>query len=125
MVGPTAGAHRGLLEGPQPRDRLAGVPHQHVGADGLDEATGEGGHPRQVAGEVQRRALGGEDGGKRARHPGGHRAGRQVGAVGEQPLDAHRLVDLGEGLVHTGPPGEDARGPRRQDGGGPGLGRHQ
>ena len=63
MVHAAARSHGGLLEGPQPGERLAGVPDARRGVGrghGVDEAPGEGGHARQVADEVEGRPLGGE-----------------------------------------------------------------
>ena len=49
VVHAAAGAHRGLLDRPQPGQRLAGVPDPGRRAGGLDEATGERGDAREMA----------------------------------------------------------------------------
>ena len=92
MVRTAAGPDRRLLERAQPRRGLAGVPHacgrSGVGHD-VDEATGEGGDARQVAEEVQRRALGGEDRRQPARHFAEGLAGLQRVTVGGRPRHGH------------------------------------
>ena len=51
--------------------------------------------------------------------------GHEVGPVGQVPLHGDLGVDLGEGLVHAGSPGEHALDPRRQPGPTPGARRDQ
>ena len=79
VVVAAAGPDRRLLQGPEARGGLAGVedPGGRVGrGHGVHVAPGERGHARQVAEEVERRPLGGEDRAQRAprpwppRHPG-------------------------------------------------------
>ena len=68
---PAAGAHGRLLEGAQARRGLAGVEdlRPRVALVGRrDEARGQGRDTREVAQEVERRPLGGEDRSQRARH---------------------------------------------------------
>ena len=61
VVAPAARRDRGLLQLAQPRRRLAGVEDAGAGpGDRLDEARGEGGDAREVAEEVERGPLGGE-----------------------------------------------------------------
>ena len=61
MVHAAPGAHRRLLDRAQPRERLAGVPDARRRSRGLDEPAGERRHPRQMAQEVERGALAGEE----------------------------------------------------------------
>ena len=70
VVVPAAGPDRRLLQGPQPRRGLAGVEHPggRVGRlHRVDVAPGQGGHAGQVAEEVERGPLGGEDRAQRTR----------------------------------------------------------
>ena len=70
VVHAAAGAYGRLLERAQAGERLARVPDAGATARrvrrGVDEAAGQGGDPREVAEEVQRGALGGEDRRERA-----------------------------------------------------------
>ncbi len=66
VVPAAAGPHRRLLERAQAGRRLAGVPDRGPRRGGVDEAAGEGGDAGEVAEEVQRGALGGEDRRQRA-----------------------------------------------------------
>ena len=61
VVDPAAAAHGVLLQGPQQRHGLAGVADDRAGAlDRVDPAPGQRGDAGQVAEQVQRGALGGE-----------------------------------------------------------------
>ena len=66
VVHSPAGAHRGLLQRTQAGQRLAGVEHPHPVAGGVHEPAGGGGDARQVAEEVERGALAGEQRPQRA-----------------------------------------------------------
>ena len=81
--------------------RVALVRRRHV-------LRGQRGDARQVAEEVERGALGGEDRAQRARHLHDRVAGRHLGAVGHVPDELERGVDLPEGLDGAGPPGQHA-----------------
>src|SRR5436309_967488 len=65
MVDAAARAHRGLLEGAQAGGGLARVADARLAVRGPHVAPGEAGDARQVAQEVERRALAGEDRGQR------------------------------------------------------------
>ena len=69
VVPAAPGPHRRLLERAQARRGLAGVPDagRAAGRGRVDEARGEGGDAREVAEEVERGALAGED---RRQRPG-------------------------------------------------------
>ena len=86
MVHRAAGPHRGLLQRPQPGRRLAGVPHPQPGPAASTNARVLVAMPREVAEEVERGALGGED---RCQRPGDRgRAPSPAStsvAVGHQP----------------------------------------
>ena len=78
----------------RPGRGLAGVEHPGGGVgggDGVDEPTRHGGHPRQVAEEIERGALGGEDRPHRARHLGHHRPRHEPLPVGHAASRRPRL----------------------------------
>ena len=79
-----AGPHRGLLQRPQPGQGLAGVPDPAAVAGGVDEPAGERGDAREVAEEVERGALAGEDRPQRAGRP---RPTFVPGAIGVAVVD--------------------------------------
>ena len=63
VVAAATGAHRVLLQGPQAGGGLAGVAYDGPGAlDGVGPAAGQRGDPGQVTQQVQRAALGGQQG---------------------------------------------------------------
>ena len=125
VVHAAAGPHRGLLQRPQPGGRLAGVPDAGPAVGRPHEPPGEGGHARQVAQEVQRGALGGEDRGQRPVDPAQHLAGPDLGAVVGGPVQLGRRVDLAEGLAHAAAAGDHALLAGHEGGPGPGPFRHQ
>jgi hypothetical protein len=109
VVGAAARGHRRLLQGPHPRGRLARVEDASVRSlDLTGETGGQGRHPREVAEEVERGPLGGEQGAGRARDPG-HLGGDRVPplALGRQGLELAR-ADLAEGLRRNPEPEQDS-----------------
>ena len=98
VVGAAAGAHRRLLERAQARAWSCGCPRSEPAAGRrgrVDEPPGERGDAREVAEEVQRRALGGED--RRQR-----------------PVDPADRLPGGDAVAVVGGPGP--RRPRRRPG---------
>ncbi len=118
VVEAPAGPHRRLLQGPQAGGGLAGVPDERPGGGGVGVAPGEGGDARQVAQEVEGRALGHQDGGQGTVHGGDGLAGRDPLAVVGPPVDLHQGIDLSDRLGRRPSSGEHAFGPRHQ------VGRH-
>ena len=116
VVGAAAGADGGLLEEAEAGEGLARIEDADpgVGLVGrLDEAGREGGDAGEVAEEVQRSALGGED---RAQGPADIEdgvAGFELVTVVCVPFEVEGGADAAEGLVRAGAAGEDAawRGP--------------
>src|SRR6266536_151454 len=117
VVVPAPGADGGLLERPQPRERLAGVEDPDPSPGGLHELAGRGGDAREVTEDIERGALATEH---RAQ-PSVHAA--ELGARGEgvAVLVAPRDRDVGVELpVHLGrckrarqdtfPPGDEPAG---------------
>ena len=93
VVGAAAAAHGVLLEGAQPGHRLARVAHDAAGAgERIGPTPRQGGDAGEVAQQVQRRALGREQGAGRRRHAGDDLAGRDPLAVGGEVLDIGRGV---------------------------------
>ena len=117
MVDTATGPDRGLLERAQAGRRLAGVPDAGVrrrSPGRVDEPARERGDAREVAEEVQRGALRGED---RASGPALGRAPASRRRRRRRPratLTSTDCVDLRERLGRTGDAGEHARrrGPR-------------
>ena len=97
MVAAAAGRDRGLLQRPQPRRRLAGVEDLGAGAGHrLDVARGQRRDAGEVAEEVERGALGGQQ--RRRRPAGEQHLGRHL--LAPLALD-HELVDvLDPALAH-------------------------
>ena len=86
MVAPTPRGDRRLLQGPQPRRRLAGVEDAGAGAgDRLDEAGGQRRDAGEVAEEVERGALGDQQRRAPGRWPPAPRPGRRRATAPRRP----------------------------------------
>ena len=112
MVGTAAGSDRRLLERAQAGRRLARVPDARVPSGrlgGVDELAGQRRDAREVAEEVQRRPLGGEDRSERTAHSAEHLLRVEVITVHREPRDRDRCVDLCERLGRARGTGEHAR----------------
>ena len=109
VVPGAAGPDGGLLERPQARRGLAGVPDPER-RGGVDERPGAGGDAAQVAEEVEGRALGREDRGQRTGHDAEDLPGRDLLAVVDLPDHVDLAVDLAEGLRGARGAGDDAVG---------------
>ena len=118
VVHPSAGTDRRLLERAQAGQRLARVPDAGTLARSFDEPTREGGNARQVAEEVQRRALAGEHAAQRATDLAQLRARADGRAVVDRPLDHDPVVELGEHLRGAAGSGDHAGRARDDVGGG-------
>ena len=91
MVAPAAGGDRRLLERPQARGSSCGCRGSRPGAaDRLDEARGQRRDPREVAEQVERRALGGQQRPGRAGDRSATSAGHVVAplALGDAAVEA-------------------------------------
>ena len=108
---PPPAADRGLLDRAQARERLAGVAHLGPPVGRVHVGAGQRRDPGRVLEEVQRRALGREDGPQVPRDRGDDLAGLQPRAVVAVPVEVHRRVHLPEHLGGGGPAGEHARAP--------------
>src|SRR5207302_3767693 len=85
VVGAAAGPDGGLLQGPEARGGLAGVADPAPAAGGcrcFGVGPGQGGNARQVAEEVERRPLPGQDGPQRTADRAEPLAGGERVAVG-------------------------------------------
>ncbi len=98
------------------RQRLAGVEDPGPGAGQRRHPARRGGRDTgEVGGEVEGRALGGEQGPGRAGHPHHHVAGGHAGAVGDPvgDLDPRRRRGGRRARPRPARPRHPARGPRR------------
>ncbi len=125
VVDPTAGAHRGFLECPQPRKCLAGVPDSCGLARGADERSRERGDTREVAQEVERAALAGEHGSQRSFDAGNFRTRFELGTVVGEPSNPDCLIELREHLGRARGARQHAAPVHDDVGDGPGAGRHE
>ncbi len=112
MVGAAAGAHGGLLECPQPRQGLARVEHAHRVPGGVDEPVRRGRHAREVAEEVERRALARQDRPQPTGHLTDLGAWPDVPAVVDEPAHGDRVVELREHLGRARGTGDHTVGAR-------------
>src|SRR5439155_9937428 len=99
-------------EGAQAGRGLARVADARLAVRGPHVAPGEAGDARQVAQEVERRALAGEDRGQRPLDAADDLAGDDLDPVVDRPVDPHCGVDLRERLGGGEAPGDDAGGTR-------------
>ena len=101
VVGSTPAPHGVFLQGPQPRERLAGIAHACCRTDELiGPAPSEGGDPGQVAQQVEGGPFGGEHRPSRRINPSYRCAGGDtvaiVGQIVERALGpTHRVDDCG------------------------------
>jgi hypothetical protein len=88
---------------------------------GVDEGAGAGGDATEVGQEVEGRALGGEH--RRQRPGDGAQHGTRLHrvTVGDGPVAADGVVDLGERLVDARQPGHHTGGAGHEAGLGPGF----
>ncbi len=128
MVAATTGPDRGLLETPQARSRLAGVPdpgRARLGR-GRDERSREGGDAGEVAEEVERGSLGGQHRGETTRHRADHLSRAETP---EPSVSAQSTKIVGsiwrEGLGGRGAARHDAVVAGDESRHGAGLGVHQ
>ncbi len=113
MVAAAAAAHRVLLEGAQPGGGLAGADDARgVRPDRRHQLAGGGGDAGEAAEEVERRALGREEGAGGSAHHRQDLAGDGVAAVGEVDLDRAAGVEQAEGGERRLQPGDPTRRPR-------------
>ena len=112
-----AGTHRRLLEGTQAGQGLAGLEDADVARE-LDELPREAGDPGEVAQEVQRRALAGEDRPQRTFEPTDRLTLHDRRTVGLGPRDAHGRIELRERLGGARDAGEHTGGARDEVGDG-------
>ena len=114
VVHPAAGADRGLLERAQQRRRLAGVEDHGAPAlrpRRLDEAGGQGRDAGEVAEQVERDALAGEQAARRAARPSATSRGHVVASTGPSTTTPVELAAAGqpERLGGGVEPEDDAR----------------
>ena len=131
MVGAAAAAHGKLLEDAQAGGRLARIQdHAIIGLDRLDELVGERGGAAHALDEVERGALGSQDGAGAAGKAGQDAAGGGQGTIGDEDLvgeggvehlqDVERHVEPGHaaGLAGLDFAGGQHVGPHEGEGGG-------
>ena len=122
VVHRSAGEDRVLLEHAQPGRGLPGVEDVDAGPfDRLHEGAGHGGDPGEVLEEIERHALGGENGARGSLERGERRVERDRASIGARPRDLHLRIQLAEGQHGDAAPGEDPLAPRLDVG--PGAGR--
>ena len=109
VVEAAAAAHGVLLQRAPAGQRLAGVEHPGAGAlEGVHPGGGGGGHAGEVAGEVERGALGGEQAAGRAGHPHDDVTGPDPGAVRDPVADLDVVAE--DGLEDQGRDAEPGDG---------------
>ena len=128
VVAAAAGAHRVLLRQAQAGQGLAGIQDHGAGAaHRFDMGGGGGGGARQGLQEVERAALGADQGAAAAFQQGQHGAGGHALAFGHLPVDLHPRIQFTVAGVEPGPAGDHrvllaqqvgAFGHVRQQGGG-------
>src|SRR3989338_4264475 len=110
VVPPSPGAHCVLLESAQPWEGLTGVEDARAGGPGaLDVAVRERGDAAERAQEVERGALGGEDGASSALNGKNRVATLHAGAILAFEHTAQRTIKRLKAAHSHGPAGENAR----------------
>ncbi len=109
MVATSAGAGGGLFEAAQAGRGLAGIPDADATVGDLHELIHPGGNARQMAHEVERRALGGQDRRERSLDVGNNRTGLELITIVEVPGDFDAGIDLAERLGGAQTSRESAR----------------
>ena len=93
MVDPATAANGVLLQCPQARKRLSGVADHGAGSGKCrDPPCSLGGNPREMAEQVERTSLGGEQQAGRGGDPSDCRTGRNNISIGHQMVDVARCI---------------------------------
>ena len=103
MIAAATGTHRVFLRDAQAGQGLAGIDHLRPGAgDGVGVDTGLAGHRREQLQEIQRAALGGQQGAGIAFDFAEQLIGDDPVAVGDMPGDVSAGVEAGNAFVKPG-----------------------
>src|SRR5262249_26436783 len=100
-------AHRVLVELPEPRSRLAGVPHRAPAGGHVHAFGGIGGDPGQVLKKVERRALRSEDGGGPTSNPGHRIPAPQPFAFPRDSLESESRIGETKHQLRDGKTGKE------------------